>query len=317
MPRELSHRNAALLLAFCALCWSIAGVFTRHLERADSFEVTFWRSFFCAIAMLAILGWQRRRARPTNGTAPDGMPRGGAPAGPLAAIVAMGWPGLFSGLMWSIMFTCFMVALTRTSVANTLLVLSVSPLFAALLGRAVLGTRVSPMTWAAIVLAGFGIWWMVRDGVSTDGLAGMLIARAVPVAAAINIVTLKKLQADVDLAPAVLVGALLSCLFTLPLAWPLQATGNDLAILALLGVFQLGVPCFLMIRATRSLASHEVALIALLEVVFGPVWAWLGAGEAMPAATIQGGLVVIAALVGNALASRPQAPPATAARIPA
>ena len=289
MPRELSHRNAALLLAFCALCWSIAGVFTRHLERADGFEITFWRSFFCAVAMLIILARQRR-------------------GNPLTPVIAMGWPGLFSGAMWSVMFTCFMLAITRTSVANTLLVLSVSPLLAALLGRAVLGTRISPMTWAAIALAGFGIWWMVHEGVSADGLSGMIIAAAVPVAAAINIVTLKKLQADVDLAPAVLIGALLSCLFTLPLAWPLDATGNDLAILALLGVVQLAIPCFLMIRATRSLAPHEVALIALLEVVFGPIWAWLGAGEAMPAATIQGGLVVLAALVGNALLARPSAP---------
>src|SRR5690606_31365739 len=135
MPRELSHRNAALLLAFCALCWSIAGVFTRHLERADGFEITFWRSFFCAVAMLVILARQRR-------------------GNPLTPVIAMGWPGLFSGLMWSVMFTCFMLAITRTSVANTLLVLSVSPLLAALLGRAVLGTRISPMTWAAIVLAG-------------------------------------------------------------------------------------------------------------------------------------------------------------------
>jgi len=124
------------------------------------------------------------------------------------------------------------------------------------------------------------------------------------VAAAVNIVTLKKLQADVDLAPAVLVGALLSCLATLPVAWPLGATGGDLAILALLGTVQLAIPCFLMIRATRSLAPHEVALIALLEVVFGPIWAWLGAGEAMPAATIQGGLVVLTALVANALFGR-------------
>jgi len=296
MSRELSHRNAALLLAFCAMCWSIAGVFTRHLERADGFEITFWRSFFCAIAMLAILAWKRR-------------------GNPLALVVAMGWPGLFSGAMWAIMFTCFMLAITRTSVANTLLVLSVSPLLAALLGRAVLGVRISPMTWMAIVLAGLGIWWMVHDGVSSDGLAGMLIAAAVPVAAAVNIVTLKKLQADVDLAPAVLVGALLSCLATLPVAWPLGATGGDLAILALLGTVQLAIPCFLMIRATRSLAPHEVALIALLEVVFGPIWAWLGAGEAMPAATIQGGLVVLTALVANALFGRraPQVPMQAAA----
>lgn len=291
MPRELSHRSAALLLAFCALCWSIAGVFTRHLERADGFEITFWRSLFCAIAMLAILAWRRRGS-------------------PLKPVLAMGWPGLFSGLMWSVMFTCFMLAITRTSVANTLLVLSLSPLLAALLSRVALGTRIAALTWAAIALAGFGIGWMVHESVSAEGLTGMIIAAGVPVASAINIVTLKRLQAEVDLAPAVLVGAVLSCLFTLPLAWPPGATGNDLAILAFLGVFQLAIPCFLMIRATRSLAPHEVALIALLEVVFGPIWAWIGAGEAMPMATIQGGLVVLAALAGNALVERQVAVPA-------
>ena len=72
-----SHRRAALLLAFCALCWSIAGVVTRHLERADSFEVTFWRSLFCAITVLSILAWQRR---------------GHA----LAPLLEMGWPGSVS-----------------------------------------------------------------------------------------------------------------------------------------------------------------------------------------------------------------------------
>ncbi|RPH58296.1 MAG: EamA family transporter, partial [Burkholderiales bacterium] len=170
---QASHRRAALLLAFCALCWSIAGVVTRHLERADGFEITFWRSLFCAITVLVILGWRQR-------------------GNPFSPVLGMGWPGLFSGAMWAVMFTCFMLALTRTSVANTLLVMSVAPLLAALLGRFVLGTRVSAATWLAIVMAGAGIGWMVHDGVSADGLAGMTIALAVPVAAAINIVTLKR-----------------------------------------------------------------------------------------------------------------------------
>lgn len=42
-------------------------------------------------------------------------------------------------------------------------------------------------------------------------------------------------------------------------------------------------------------------MIALLEVVLGPLWTWLGAGEALPMATLQGGVVIIAALVGNAM----------------
>ncbi|RPH62975.1 MAG: DMT family transporter, partial [Burkholderiales bacterium] len=224
---------------------------------------------------------------------------------------------LFSGAMWAVMFTCFMLALTRTSVANTLLVMSVAPLLAALLGRFVLGTRVSAATWLAIVMAGAGIGWMVHDGVSADGLAGMTIALAVPVAAAINIVTLKRIRADIDLAPAVLVGAILSCLVTAPLAWPLEASGRDLALLGLLGSVQLAIPCFLMIRAVRHLAPHEVALIALLEVVLGPIWAWLGAGESMPAATIQGGVIVLAALVVDTLLARRAPAIATPATGPA
>src|SRR5690606_8170577 len=101
--------------------------------------------------------------------------------------------------------------------------------------------------------------------------------------------------------PAVLVGAVLSCLATAPLAMPFGATAGDLWLLALLGVVQLAIPCMLMVGTNRHLAPHEVSLIALLEVVLGPIWAWLGAGEAIGLATLQGGLVVLAALVFNVL----------------
>ena len=278
----MSHGAAAGLLAFCALLWSSAGVVTRRLESAEGFEVTFWRSLFCVIGVGLALAWQARGRfwRP---------------------VVAMGPVGLASGLMWAAMFTGYMLALTRTSTANTLLVLSLAPFLTALLSWAVLRERVRAGTWAAIVAAGAGMAWMVRDGVSAQGLSGMAIALMVPVASAINIVMLKRVRASVDLAPAVLLGAVLSCLITLPAAWPLSASLHDIALLAGLGFLQLALPCMLMVRAARVLAPHEVALIALLEVVLGPIWSWLGAGEAMTPATIQGGLVVLAALVGNEL----------------
>jgi len=275
------HRRAVALLIFCALCWSIAGVFTRLLERAESFEVTFWRSLFCVIGVLAMMAWQGQRQ-------------------PWRVVRAMGLPGVISGVMWSVMFTCFMLALTRTSTANTMLVSSLSPLLAALLAWLVLGERIRAATWVSIAAALGGIAWMVREGVSAEGVSGMLIALGVPLASAINLVTLKKMHAQVDLAPAVLTGAVLSCLITLPMAWPLSATPRDLAILALLGFVQLALPCMLMVRAARHLAPHEIALIGLLEVVLGPIWAWLGAGEAIGAATIQGGALVLAALALNA-----------------
>jgi drug/metabolite transporter (DMT)-like permease len=280
-----AHWRAIALLAFCSVLWSIAGVFTRHLEQAQSFEVTFWRSFFCFFAVVA-LTWQRTRANPW------------------IAVKAMGWAGLFSGVMWAIMFTCFMVALTRTSTANTLLVSSISPLLAAVLAWAILKQRLALGTWIAILMAIAGIWWMVREGVSAQGLSGMAIALGVPIAAALNLVMLKKMHASVDLAPAVLVGAVISALGTLPWAMPFQASWHDVGILAFLGVFQLAVPCFLMLRAVPHLAPHEIALISMLEVVLGPIWAWWGAGEVIGASTWQGGLLVIGALVTNELLQR-------------
>ena len=265
--------------------WSVAGLVSRQLEEAQSLEVTFWRSFFCLLAMAVGLGWRWR-------------------SGALGAVVRIGRWGFFSAAMWAVMFTCFMIALTRTSVANTVVVMSLSPLLAAVLGWLVLKTPVPRATWLAIALAAGGVWWMVREGVSKEGLEGMLIAAGVPLASAANLVVLRAQRATVDLIPAVLVGALISCVLTLPWAVPFQANAADIGWLAFLGVFQLAIPCALLVWVARFLHAHEIALISLLEVVLGPIWAWLGAGEKMPQATIEGGLMVIAALIGNELRGR-------------
>ncbi len=279
---RLAHRRAVATLVFCAFCWSIAGVFTRRLDSAAGLELTFWRSLWCAAAMIALLAWRVRGS-------------------PWPIVRAMGAAGMVSGAMWAVMFTCFMVALTRTSVANTLAVMSIAPLLAALFARVVLGEPVRLGTWLAIVAAGAGIVLMTRDGLSGSGIDGMLIAAAVPLASAVNLVVLRRMRARVDLVPAVLVGAAISAVLTLPFAVPFEASGRDVVVLAFLGIVQLAIPCMLMVRAARHLSPHEVALIALLEVILGPLWAWLGAGEAMAAATIQGGLLVLAALVANEL----------------
>ena len=83
------------------------------------------------------------------------------------------------------------------------------------------------------------------------------------------------------------------------LAWPLQASAHDLRLLALLGSMQLALPCLLVVRLSRVLPAPEIALLALLEVLFGVAWAWLGAGERPPASVLVGGALVLGALVAN------------------
>jgi len=201
-------------------------------------------------------------------------------------------------LMFCIMFTCFMLALMRTTVANALVVNSFYPVLAGLLGTAVLGTRLPAYTWVAIVAAVGGMVYMFAAGLGS-GLAGTLIAFAVPVAAAVNVVTLKKWGRNADLIPSVLLGGVLSALITLPFALPFDATARDLASLAGLGAFQLALPCTLLVIASRYLPAAEVALLTLLEAVLGPLWAWLGVGETPGAATLVGGAIVLLAIAGN------------------
>lgn len=279
----MTRPRAVIAMVAASVLWSTAGLVTRLLEQPRSWELAFWRSFFAAVSMAGILIVTRRREA-------------------WAVVRAAGRAGVLSGAMFCTMFTCFMLALTRTTVANALVVNSLYPVFAALLGWRVLGLRLPPHGVLAIGIAVCGMAWMFADGLGA-GLAGTLIAFGVPVAAAINVVTLRKWGKSVDLAPAVLLGAAFSAAITLPFALPLRASAHDLAWLAALGMFQLALPCMLLVAASRVLPPAEVALLTLLEAVLGPLWAWLGVGEEPAASTLTGGGIVLLAVAGNELVS--------------
>jgi drug/metabolite transporter (DMT)-like permease len=276
------HLRALIGMVVVTLLWSTAGLATRHLESARSFEVTFWRSAFTALSLTLYLVLSHRSD--------------------VIGVVMRGGKALWlSGALWAVMFTCFMLALTMTTVANVLITMSLGPLATALLARFILGQPVPRRTWAAIVVAGVGLAWMYGHGLSADpkALLGTLVALAVPLAAAINWNTMQRQGARVDLVPALLVGAVLSSLVTLPMSWPFAASVHDVAILGALGVFQLAIPCVIAVRLARELPAPEMALLCLLEVVFGIAWAWWGANEQPDTSVLTGGAVVLGSLVFN------------------
>jgi drug/metabolite transporter (DMT)-like permease len=283
---RLTHGLAVWTMVGVTALWSMAGVVTRHLEQARSFEVTFWRSFFTVVSLLVILPlWQGRSVWTRL---------------PLRSRYF--W---FSGLCWSVMFTAFMVALTLTAVANVLITMAVGPLLTALITRVFLGHRLPARTWLAIVLAGIGIGWMYGSQLSLGDpnfLIGSMVALCVPIAGSVQWTLVQKSQSEgqyLDLVPSVLLGALLSSLLTLPLSMPFQASAHDVGLLAILGLFQLAIPCALSVVCARVLKAPEVALLALLEIVFGIALAWWGANEAPQLSVLLGGALVLGALLLN------------------
>jgi len=297
---SLSHARAAFGMVVVTLMWSTAGVVSRSLQTAESFEVTFFRSLFNLAGLGLALTWMRGWSL---------------------------WVDLFrsprvvwmSGVCWSVMFTAFMVALTMTRVANVLVTMAISPLLTAVFARLFLHHRQPARTWVAIAVAGAGIAWMFgrsMQAADARSLAGMAVALAVPLSSALNYTVLQHAGRALvdddstqtpaqqpDMLSAVLIGAAISALATLPLAWPFKSNAHDLGLLFGLGIFQLAIPCLLLVRVARALPAPEVALLGLLEVIFGVLWAWVGAGEAPGNSALVGGGIVVGALVFNELLS--------------
>jgi drug/metabolite transporter (DMT)-like permease len=211
----------------------------------------------------------------------------------------------WSGLCWCGMMTFFMVSLMLTTVANVLVTMALIPLLTALGSRLFLGYRIPLRTWVAIVVAGGGLTYMYASQLSRDAsLTGTLVALCLPVAGAANWTINQYAQAhgkNIDLIPSVLVGAALSALLMLPLALPFQASAHDLSLLFGLGLGQLAIPCVLVVVCARVLKAPEVALLGLLEVIFGILLAWVGAGEVPGRDVLVGGSLVIGALLANEL----------------
>jgi drug/metabolite transporter (DMT)-like permease len=306
----MKRQHAVAWMLLVTLLWSTAGVVTKRLDAAQSFEVTFWRSAFNAVALVVVLSFMR------------------GPRVLLRSLFQGGSTLALSSLCWGTMFTAFMVAMTMTTVANVLVMMALAPLFTAWLSRVALGHRLPTRTWAAIVVASIGLVLMVGEPMreaKASMLIGMLIATAVPVAAAVNWTLMQRLrdgaarrqalgsspgQADApaDMMPALIWGALLSSAVSLPLAWPLQASGSDVAWLAGLGIFQLAVPCLIAVAVSRVLSAPELSLLCLCEVVFGVAWAWVGTSESPTPSVVLGGSLVVGALAANEWLAMRQGP---------
>lgn len=267
--------------------WGLAGVVTRQLETARSFEVTFWRSLFTWLSLSLILPvWQGKdiwRRLPWSNR--------------------VFW---LSGVSWALMFTSFMTALTLTSVANVLITMALGPLLTACFARVFIGQRLPWRTWLAIAVAGWGMVWMYGSQwlQAADGgsLLGYVAALCVPLAGAAQWTVVQRSQQQgqpIDLVPSVWVGAGLSALATLPLSLPFRASVPDMGWLAFLGAVQLALPCVLSVLCARVLKAPEMALLALLEILFGIGLAWVGAHEVPSDNMLLGGGLVIGALLLN------------------
>lgn len=263
-----------------AVCWSSGGILVRQLSITNSWEIVFWRSLFMTLFVVGVLLVLHGRA----------MPR---------AVLAVGRPGVLSGLFLAGTFFFFIASLTRTTVANTFVLMSVSPFLAALAGRLVLKEPVPARTWLAMAVALAGIVVMFGDAMDSGLLLGNLLAIGVSICFAAQVTMLRKFHATVDMLPQVMIAGLWTLVPAFALAGAFAATPRDILILAFMGCVQLGTGCLLATAASRDLSATEIGLLALVEPITGPLWVWLLMGERPGGNALLGAAIVLTAVIAN------------------
>jgi len=196
--------------------------------------------------------------------------------------------------------TCFIFSLAHTSVANTLILISMGPYVAGLLGWMLLGERVAPRTWLTMGVALAGAVVMVSDSYTRGAIVGDLLAIVMAGSFAVATVLIRR-HPEIQMAPAAVLATALTALVAFPLADPLATAPRDLALLAFFGIGSFGVGFLLFMTGARSIPAAQSSLLGMLETVLGPLWVWLALNERPGAASLAGGAVILAALLTNTL----------------
>jgi drug/metabolite transporter (DMT)-like permease len=253
-----------------------------RLLSVDHWTILFWRGLFSAVGLTAIVGL---RSGTTLGRRFGSIGRGG-----LIVTILSGGANLL-----------FVLAITHTSVAKVLVILSASPLLAALLSRIVFGDHVSKPTWIASLVVMAAIAFILSSDLAAGGMLGNLMAVGAVLFLSASL-TVVRAQRSIDMTPALALSGVIGASVAVCFASSLAIGRVDLIILLGAGLVMLPTALALLMQGPRYISAPEVALVLLLETLLGPLWVWLVLEEAPSPETLQSGVVIVAALAGHTLA---------------
>jgi len=305
------EKIGATLVFLSALFWSFGGAIARFLDIEDSWTIVFYRALFAGLFLFGFLLFR------------DG------PRETIRLYRNMGIPGLLVGFGFAIASTCFIIAISYTTVANVVLIQAGVPLFAALMAWVVYRESISFTTWIAIAAVIVGVAIMVMGGpllVQADHMLGFglvddatiaaanpgidmryawfgnLLALTIAIVFAMVTVVTRRFK-NVRQSPGASIGCFAASLVAFTQASSIQITPGELAILAAFGALNLGLGMALFVTGARMIPAAFAALLGTAETVLSPVWVAIIHHEVPGPETMIGGAIVLAALLGYLLSA--------------
>jgi len=259
-----------------------------RLLKADTWTVIFWRGlvFSIGITLLMMLMYRGKT---------------------FLQFKKIGKPGLLIGFIFGVSSLCFTASVQNTSIGNTLVIISTSPIFAALFSWYYLSEKVNRRTLIAIVIVLLAIIVIMSNsffsgGVYAGGFLGDVSALGTAVLMAISF-TLTRKYKEINMVPAMalsgLVAAVIAGLVSVSMATSLRLEEEVVPYLILAGFILTGAFALITL-GPRYISAPEVSLIMPLETVLGSYLGWIFLSEKPPVLTLVGGFIVILTLSVNA-----------------
>jgi drug/metabolite transporter, DME family len=294
--RDYAKGVAAVLLA--TLFWSLSGLFIRIIPNADVWQITAWRSASMSLGLLLFLLAIYGRGTVARFRKIDR------------------WALLGSAGFFATGSTLYIIALTLAGTANVACLSNLTPIFAPVLARIVVGERTGPMIWLAAILAIGGVFVVFGTDFTQGSALGNALSLVVAFCFAAQTVWLRRYR-DIDLVPAVCLGGAIVFLAVALLRGGLAVSAETLAWITLMGFGQLALPVILYTRAARWVPAVQLTLFALLDVILNPFWTWLVVDEHPTMNAIFGGLLILLGVLISVFAVRQTTGPSpTTAAIP-
>ncbi len=263
------------LLGGFFLSWG--GLIIRSFETNDIWQILLIRSFFFVIALVFFLVLTYKKNT-------------------LAVIKKSGFPAIIAGLFLSLSFVAYIVAMSKTTVANVVFIISTQTIFLAIFGLLFLKEKISLKGFISIILAFLGMTIMVGDSINQGTLIGNIVAFAIPINFTILVMIIRKYP-YLDMVPAIFFSGIFSGVYGLILSNSFVFSANDILMGFLLGVPQLAFGFICVTIGTKTTQAVTVGLLMLLETIFAPIWVWIFLNEIPPSSVFLGGLTIIIAVV--------------------
>ena len=278
-----------LLTALGVIILSFDALFIRLID-ASSGSILFWRGILLSGVVAIACKWLY----------------------PQQALFRSDLRYLRSSLLFGISSICFVMAINLTSVASVLVIISVQPLFAAVLSRVFLGEKSPAVTWIAICIALLGILWVLGNSWQGPHLKGNLLALLCALALSGKFVN-DRAETQHSMIPALIGGGLMMSVFAVFSTESIMLTGvAQWGWTLVLCLIIVPLAFVLITLGPKRLPAAEVSMLMLLETVIGPLWIWLFLQITPDTSALQGGSLVIATLVIHSLIRARKTRPAIA-----